>query len=153
MPTRTTPGYAKNQMRRALRAINDVELSRQEKATIWKYFNSTCAYCGQKLRQDNREGHLDHLIARGTNHISNRVLSCGPCNGDLKRDMDWRGFLRKTAPNLGTFRKRCAKIQKWSRSNRVKQKYVVQPAVQKEIDRAILAFDTAVEHVRQLRKL
>ena len=90
---RMTPGYAKNTMRRALRTVIDPEPSASEIAKLWEYFGSACAYCERPLSRGNREGHVDHLISGGTNHISNRVLSCPACNGDEKRDEDWLVFL------------------------------------------------------------
>lgn len=145
-----SPAYAKNIMRKTLCAITDLELTVQEKAKIWKYFNSTCAYCDISLREGKREGHMDHLISGGTNHISNRVLSCGPCNGDGKRDRKWQIFLQETASS-SAFRKRRAKIEAWCRLNKRPKKYVVEAAVQKEIDRLTFAFDTAVKRLRRLR--
>ena len=87
---------AKNHIRKTLWKLVDKEPSRQEKAALWRYFNSECAYCGRKLSKADRNGHLDHLdagLSVGRNHLSNRVLACNICNGDEKREMDWEKFL------------------------------------------------------------
>src|SRR5260221_1078354 len=108
-----TPGQAKNAMRRALRAVLDDGPNPSEIERLWKYFSSTCAYCDRALSKADREGHIDHLISGGTNHISNRVLSCSSCNGDEKRELDWLEFLKKKAPNESVFRSHRDKIQAW----------------------------------------
>src|SRR6266540_1965888 len=95
---RVTPSMAKNTIKRSLRSVVDRELSTAEKTAIWTHFCSQCAYCGKELTRDSREGHIDHLIpttSGGTNHISNRALSCPPCNGDEKREEDWGTFLNR----------------------------------------------------------
>jgi len=146
-----TPGYAKNTIRRALRAVVDPEPNDQEITKLWDYFGSACAYCDQKLNPFSREGHIDHLVSRGTNHISNRILSCGSCNGDKKRDKEWLEFLRAVEPNPTTFRKRRTKIQSWCRSNQPAKKYTPHPLLEWEINRVVLSFDIATDRLRRLR--
>lgn len=147
-----TPGYAKNTMRRALRAVIDPEPSTSEIAKLWEYFVSACAYCGRPLSRGNREGHVDHLISGGTNHISNRVLSCAVCNGDEKRDEDWVVFLRKKTCDEQVFRKRRQRIESWRESTKSQEQSRIDAQVQAEIDRAITGFDNAVSNLRQLRQ-
>jgi HNH endonuclease len=147
-----TPGYAKNTMRRALRAVIDPEPSASEIAKLWEYFGSACAYCGRGLSRGNREGHVDHLISGGTNHISNRVLSCPVCNGDEKREADWLVFLRKKTCDDQVFRKRRQRIESWHESNKSQEQSRIDAEVQAEIDRAISGFDNAVSNLRQLRQ-
>ena len=106
---RVTPALAKNTIRRALRAVIDAEPSRAAIAELWKHFESRCAYCGRVLDKPLREGHIDHLAPTtrgGTNHLSNRVLSCSSCNGDEKRERDWREFLREKNSDAGVFDQR-----------------------------------------------
>jgi hypothetical protein len=45
------------------------------------------------------------------------VLSCGRCNGDEKRDMDWRIFLELKAPDRATFALRERRILDWEAAN------------------------------------
>jgi hypothetical protein len=147
-----TPGYAKNTMRRTLRAVIDPEPSALEIAKLWEYFGSVCAYCECPLRRGNREGHVDHLISGGTNHISNRVLSCPACNGDEKRDEDWLVFLQKKTLDQQIFRARRNRIESWNESTKSQEQSRIDAQVQIEIDRAISAFDNAVANLRQMRQ-
>ena len=147
-----TSGYAKNTMRRALRAVIDREPSASEIAKLWEYFGSACAYCERPLSRGNREGHVDHLISGGTNHISNRVLSCPACNGDEKRDEDWLVFLQKKTLGQQIFRARRNRIESWHESTKSQEQSRIDAQVQIEIDRAISAFDNAVANFRQMRQ-
>ena len=148
---RMTPSFAKNIIRRTLRAVLDPEPPSHEIDRLWEYFDSACAYCDQKLNRYNREGDIDHLIAGGTNNISNRVLSCKSCNGDKKLDKDWLAFLREGSPDGTIFRKRHDRITSWCRTNKPLKETRLSPAVQQEIDQAVLAFDTAYLRLYRLR--
>ena len=139
-------------MRRALRAVIDREPSASEIAKLWEYFGSACAYCERPLSRGNREGHVDHLISGGTNHISNRVLSCPACNGDEKRDEDWLVFLQKKTLGQQIFRARRNRIESWHESTKSQEQSRIDAQVQIEIDRAISAFDNAVANLRQMRQ-
>ena len=147
-----TPGYAKNTLRRALRAVIDPEPSASEIAKLWEYFGSACAYCERPLSRGNREGHIDHLISGGTNHISNRVLSCPACNGDEKRDEDWLVFLQKKTLDQQIFRARRDRIESWHEFTKSQEQSRIDAQVQIEIDHAISAFDNAVANLRQMRQ-
>jgi hypothetical protein len=148
-----TAGLAKNHIRRALRAVVDPEPSARDITRLWEYFGSACAYCTRPLDRAKREGDVDHLVSSGTNHISNRVLSCKQCNGDEKRDADWQEFLRKKVCDEATLNERRDKIQAWCRSvSSIRQK-VPDERVQKEIDTVISTFDAAVKNLRQLRQI
>ena len=147
-----TPGYAKNTMRRALRAVIDPEPTASEIAKLWEYFSSACGYCGRSLSRGNREGHVDHMISGGTNHISNRVLSCAVCNGDEKRDEEWLLFLRKKTSDEQKYRRRYQRIEVWRDSTKSQEQSRIDSEVQAEIERAISSFDNAVSNLRQLRQ-
>lgn len=115
-----TPSRAKNAIRRSLRDLADPPLSDSAKHQIWEYFGSECVYCGAALLRSERKGHIDHLVScsvGGTNHASNRVLSCGACNGDEKRDAPWDSFLKRKAADPATFSARHAKMQAWVAQN------------------------------------
>lgn len=149
---RASLGQAKNIVRRALRAILDREPSHSEKTRVWAHFKSACAYCGKKLLRAARNAHLDHLVHRGPNHISNRVLSCGICNGDEKRDRDWLEFLREKAVTTPIFRKRRALIESWIASCRGGfSPHSQSDYVEKEIVRVIDAIDAAAARLRSRR--
>ena len=147
-----TAGLAKNHIRRALRAVVDPEPSAREITKLWEYFGAVCAYCARPLDRAKREGDVDHLVASGTNHISNRVLSCKQCNGDEKRDSDWQEFLGKKACDIATFNERRDRIQAWCRSVSPMEQKVDDERLQKEIAAVISAFDAAVDNLRQLRQ-
>jgi hypothetical protein len=140
MMPRYTIAYAKNIMRRAIRAIIDAEPTRYEIATIWEYFKGECAYCGRKLTRQSKEGHIDHLVSaalRGGNELANRVLSCGPCNGNEKRDMPWEDFLRLKNPDKRLFEARRRAILHWQ--ERVATGKVPRKASKDEVDRLAAA--------------
>lgn len=105
-----------NMIRRSLKMIIDKDLTDKEKDAIWKEFNNRCAFCGNTLSRDKREGHIDHLIPDanwGLNWKGNRVLSCSSCNGDKKREGLWRQFLRQEYPAYAE--QRIAKIVAWQK--------------------------------------
>src|SRR5262249_18568423 len=94
----STVSQAKNVMKRAVAEIVDRPLTRHERDMIWEYFESRCAYCGKKLSRTAGVGQLEHLDPKGGNHVGSRVLACGICNGDHKRDGVWLTFLRQVSP-------------------------------------------------------
>ena len=105
----------KNLMRRGLRLLVDPDLTAEERGKVCFFFDHRCAYCGCFIADG--EGDLDHLVSsskRGSNHISNRVLSCKPCNAEEKRETAWQEFLRdKCGGKTPTFLDRREKIQRW----------------------------------------
>jgi hypothetical protein len=92
------------------------------------------------------------LISGGTNHISNRVLSCPACNGDEKRDEDWLVFLQKKTLDQQIFRARRDRIESWHEFTKSQEQSRIDAQVQIEIDHAISAFDIAVANLRQMRQ-
>jgi hypothetical protein len=48
----------------------------------------------------------------GTNSIFNCVLACGPCNGDERRETDWRRFIAGKA-SARELRERRTRIRAW----------------------------------------
>lgn len=145
--SRVTPSMAKNTIKRSLRALVDRELSATEKTAIWVHFSSQCAYCGKKLTRVCREGHIDHLIpttSGGTNHISNRVLSCSTCNGDEKREEDWISFLDRKIDDPATREARIRKIQSWVQMHSHLEKPIDEVILEHHIENVCNAFDSAV---------
>ena len=151
-----TAGYAKNTIRRALRAVVDPEPSEKEVAEIWQFFSSDCAYCGRHLKKGGREGHVDHLVpatAGGRNHISNRVLSCSRCNGDEKGDAAWLDFIRAKTKDPTLFKNRRKRIKDWVARNKPSQPAVFSSELLKrETERAVAAFDDAVTQLRGAKR-
>lgn len=153
MPTMPIP-RVKNMIGRALRGVVDPEPTGKQISSLWEYFHSECAYCGRAVQKKNKSAHIDHLIpisGKGVNHISNRVLSCAPCNEQEKKELDWEPFLRQKNPNDVDFNARKQRIQEW-------QKQQGGPVTLK--DDAARALETATrtlhntldEQVKKLRK-
>lgn len=116
-----TPSQARNAIKKSIKALIDPKPTKAEKEKIWQYFANKCAYCGCELNPNNRQAHLDHVIAGsedGSNQLCNLILTCAICNGDEKRDMDWQSFLLQKCPddNQGEtpeYQQRYKKITHW----------------------------------------
>ena len=108
---RYSHAQARNIMRRAIEEIVDPGPTSID--PLWEWFESLCAYCGVALVRGDRDAHTDHAERGGGNHIGNLVLACGRCNGDEKRDTDWRTFLEPKAPDQATFALRERRILDW----------------------------------------
>jgi len=150
-----TPGYVKNMIRRSLREIVDPSPSKKEENKIWEYFDSRCAYCGKRLNRTRKEGHIDHLVSSakgGTNHISNRVLSCATCNEKEKLDRPWEEFLIQKNSNKTLASQRREKILKWRRLNCNAN---ISEDILKKIDslgnEVVALYDEKVSMVRRLK--
>lgn len=107
----------KNLMRRGLRQLVDPDVEPADRLKVYVYFDYACAYCAHAIAPN--AGDLDHLISAakgGTNHLSNRVLSCKPCNAEQKRDTDWLEFIRTKTDDPAVLQQRVTKIQDWVRS-------------------------------------
>jgi len=150
-----TPSIAKNKIKRSLRAIIDPLPSRKEILSLWEYFKNSCAYCNVKIDPDSRLGHLDHVIAQsdgGNNSIYNHVLSCAKCNGDEKREMDWKIFLKQKLVNSENFDSRKLEIEKWlEKNNIVKIELKRKEKIDKIIADALAQFDISVQSMRALK--
>lgn len=145
---------AKNKIKRALGAILDPPPAENEKTLIWEYFENTCAYCGLVMERKSRTGHLDHVVSTadgGNNSIHNHVLSCGKCNGDQKREMEWIQFLKQKNRDIQTYELRKVKIENWlakSANNRTTEACAEADRI---IEEALSQFDESVRKMRNLR--
>ena len=152
---RITPGLAKNIIRRGLRTVVDPEPTKTQVAELWEFFGSACAYCGNPLRKSQRQGHVDHLIPTsggGTNHISNRVLSCGTCNGDERLDQPWLEFLSEKVKDQSLLSERRRRIEAWMSCQWPTGPSAFDAALlERETERAVAAFDKAVVRLRRTR--
>jgi hypothetical protein len=147
-----TPAQVKNAIRRALRTVVDPELKRKQIDELWAYFGAACAYCGKPLDRSRREGQADHLVptaAGGSNHLANRVLSCGPCNGDHKREREWREFLAEKVLDAEVLQQRVARIELWNAAVAPGLEAADLELLESETARALEAFDSAVEVLRR----
>lgn len=155
---KNTPSMAKNQMRRSLNAILDPHPSATDVLQLWAFFDSACAYCGAKLVRSDRSGHLDHILphsAGGTNDIHNHVLACARCNGDEKREEDWRSFLERKVELAEIREERSTRIRNWMQlapANRLTLSSQERQAVDSIVTRALQSFDTAVDELRAMRR-
>lgn len=108
----------KSIIRSGLRQLLDPDPKQADRLRVWEFFDYRCAYCGVELEHGNSD--LDHLIPSsraGSNHISNRVISCKTCNSKEKREMEWKDFLKKKCPNDQVLADRQFKIEEWIRLN------------------------------------
>lgn len=109
---------AKNAMRRAIQDLLCCPLTTKEKDLVWEYFKSRCAYCNKRIDRAHRHGHMDHLDCSATgggNAIHNRVLACKECNGNEKREQNWKLFLKPKCKDAETFQRRRDKIKAWQK--------------------------------------
>lgn len=147
------PSQAKNLIRRTLRAILDPHPNKKELARVQEHFRSCCAFCGVRVGQAQKDGHLDHLEAGGSNHISNRVLSCANCNEKEKLDRPWRDFLREKANSPEEYAERETRILEWVESAQVSGAGVPEEAaqqVEEEIRCVLQRYNEAVQRIRDL---
>ena len=152
-----TPGYVKNMIRRCFREQVDKSPTQAQTELIWKYFESSCAYCGTLLDRSKKEGHIDHLISAsqgGANNISNRVLSCATCNEKEKLDEDWKVFLAQKVSCETTQIERENRIENWVAQQK-QQCVVVSEALLSLADHlaeeAVEAFDEGINNIRSSR--
>lgn len=150
-----TPSMAKNKMRRCLGAIIDPHPSGAEVEELWKYFQSSCAYCGISLARASRTGHLDHIESSalgGSNEIHNHLLACSQCNGDEKREEDWQSFMAKKVTDVELAAERHAHVSAWiGRACREPLDHSVRAQAENIISQALATFDDAVKKLRALR--
>lgn len=148
-----SPSQAKNMIVKALRGIVDRPPSSRQVAALWSFFDSKCCYCGTPIERSSRRGHRDHLLSAsegGTNDLSNIVLACSRCNGDLKRDKSWLEILTEVCTEPDVRASREARIREWQ-ARGAKESRLVSPEVQAVIDRTLREFDDAVADIRRLR--
>jgi HNH endonuclease len=113
---RISTAYVKNIVRRGFNELIDPDPSAEEKALIWRHFAGECAYCGIALDRARREGRIDHAVSasgEGHNGLGNRVLACGPCNDDEKRDEHWESFLKRKNPDQEVHARRHDRVVQW----------------------------------------
>ena len=146
---RIAPGDARNIIRRALRTVVDRSPTARDVSALWTHFENSCAYCGAPLERARREGQIDHFVptsAGGSNHIGNRVLSCGPCNRNEKQNAAGWEFLEQKVLDPTLLRQRRERIESWLASHPHNAVDVV--LLERETSRALAAFDTAVSNLR-----
>ena len=149
---RISPSVAKNMMRRSLAAIVDPPPTPAQVEELWRYFGGECVYCGVTIPRSSRTGHLDHLVASGTNSIFNLALACAKCNGDEKRELPWREFLQRKARYSVAYSEREVRIEAWLARGAVETPAPYDHgAVAAIIAEATDAYDSAVTKMRRLR--
>lgn len=152
------PSQARNMIRKSLLSLLGVRLRPTAVAAIWAFFDASCAYCGVLLDRKRREGHIDHLVSSkggGDERLGNLVLACGTCNGDEKREMNWHAFLVQRCPDPVVREERNRRIEEWSRRNELGNVVADEDVVRRaevQITRALVAYNAAVEKMRELRR-
>ena len=154
--TISTPSQARNMIRKSLLGIIDPDPSREDITQLWEFFESRCCYCGTKINRKGRQGHIDHLVPQsvnGINHISNRVLSCGSCNGDEKRDTHWVEFIiNKYANNPSVAKQRVDKIKEWRKLHKEpKLDSELRNKAEELANHVCLRYNSAVRDLKKLR--
>lgn len=94
-------GYVGKKVRKELNAIRGTETYRKMRVRMLQRQNFKCFYCNCDL--SNQKANIEHIVpvkAGGSNHSSNLVMSCSPCNKakgnkvihKSKRDRLWENF-------------------------------------------------------------
>ncbi len=139
------PAWAKNVARRVLAATISPEPDRKHRPAIAAHFDDRGAYCGGQLPL---KWHLDHLVSfdlGGSNHLSNRVAACPPCNEDEKRDMEWVAFLRQKCASDAQYQERLARIQAWRARHGGDADAVVPEATRRAYTREVQFVSAAID--------
>ena len=108
-PKRTDDGETATAYLRVKQRVKEPEGPHWTRAQMYEHLldlnGSTCQGCDRTF-DDSRYLDLDHNTPRsdgGLNHISNRILLCGPCNrlksntftlSGLRRENKKRGYMR-----------------------------------------------------------
>lgn len=151
-----SPSQVKNLMCRGLRLLLDPDPERADRLRAYEFFDCRCAYCGIEIELG--KGDLDHLISAatgGSNHISNRVLSCKPCNAEEKREMAWKDFLKKKCPDEQVLAKRQVKIEEWVNQCgdiRILPEETLR-LLKYECERVTAEYDVACHNIRNIRSV
>jgi CRISPR/Cas system Type II protein with McrA/HNH and RuvC-like nuclease domain len=143
-------------IRKSLLGIIDPDPSKEEITQLWEFFDSRCAYCGTKISRTGRQGQIDHLVPQsvnGMNHIFNRVLSCGHCNGDEKRDTHWAEFIiNKYSSNPSVAKKRIDKIKEWRKLHKEQEfDSELRNKVEELTSHVCVHYNSAVRDLKKLR--
>jgi 5-methylcytosine-specific restriction endonuclease McrA len=149
------PAWVKNISRRVLWAALETDITKDDRAEMFDFFEERCAYCGDTLAE---RWHADHLVsvdAGGFNHVSNRVPACPRCNEKEKRETPWLVFLKtKCGPDIVAFDERKKRIEDWSKSRSPAAPPVSEAqraAWKKEADDLAAAIDGAWSRLKKLR--
>ncbi len=144
---------ARNYIRKSLKAINDPYPTESEKNLLWEYFENKCIYCNRKLVREERNGHLDHIIPStdgGSNSIYNCVLACSICNGDEKREINWKDFLKEKCQNGNDLKDKISKIEYWMNKDTKKRKEIEDEEI--IIKEVLSKFDSAINKLKQYKE-
>ena len=147
---------AKNAMHRAIQDLLCRPLTTKEKDRVWEYFKSRCAYCEKRINRAHRHGHMDQIDCSATgggNAIRNRVLACKECNGNEKREENWKRFLKSKCKDAELFHRRRDKISAWQKQFAKPIPIVLSPRAEMAKLAAELAVKEFEEKFVRLRKL
>lgn len=147
---------AKNAMNRAIKDLLCRPMTTKEKDQVWEYFKSRCAYCDKHINRAHRHGHMDHLDCSATgggNAMGNRVLACKECNGNEKREQNWKRFLKSKCKDAETFLRRRDKIKAWQKQCPSSIPIVISPQAEKAKLAVVNAVNTFEEKFVRFRSL
>jgi hypothetical protein len=154
MAANYSPSFAKNIIRRSLKAIIDPHPTKAQLGLLLAHFGDSCAYCGKRIHVYPKDAQLDHVISDGPNNISNRLYACEDCNEKEKRDADWQVFLRAKAKSDEEFSTRAQLIQQWLDLHAniyVELDEGTRTKLDSEIAMALKAFDESLATIRSMR--
>lgn len=137
-------------------AALEKDISKENRAEMLRFFESSCAYCGLPLTS---RWHADHLVAvdaGGVNHLSNRVPSCPRCNEQEKRELPWDSYLRfKCAEDANLFAERKSRIEAWNAKHATAHVPIsaeMRAAWKEEVDILAAAIDASWKRLRDLSR-
>jgi hypothetical protein len=145
--------YVKNIMNRRISEVLDPSPNAKERKQLRGFFQSRCAFCGEKLGKVKGDTHFDHLVAAsagGSSGLANRVVACNRCNVEEKRDTDWELFLRAKCPDNQTFAARHQLILDWQKRSAVTDMPVPTGELLEAINRAK---DTVTQFEHDCRRI
>ena len=98
LPERTDDGETATPFLKTKRRIDEPKDQKMSRKEMYEYLLEqhgwVCQGCGREF-DDARYLELDHNTPRadgGINHISNRILLCGPCNGEKRHTLTLSGL-------------------------------------------------------------
>ena len=148
----TKPPQARNAIKRAIAYVAGIRFSKPYMERCKQHFNNHCAYCDTPIEPGQRRGHLDHAIAMTIDsphyHL---VYACYLCNGDNKREENWKTFISKTCKDdEKLLTQRVRRIEQWFSTESPVQISTADLQVLRSAERkAIAFFNKCLEEIKK----